>query len=230
MYEDASCTRNFPPGVGNRTGLATPLLLPQSSLEYIHLHVYDPSKKYNPPYITAHQLCFWAFAFIRAPLPSWIARTEGTLFYKNILLSSCSWDLWSYSFCTHLWSCDQWSCVWQRIIDIIVYLLFFGGCWGSTAIGFWSWFLIGTMLQLWLLFGMRGVGRGNKGGEQVQSNCLAWFVVDLGQAPVLVVALQQQGCWLSSRLIGCWWLHITLVCFCWIQDLVWSVTSWERRG
>ncbi len=55
-----------------------------------------PPKKYNPPYILAHQLCFRAFAFIRAPLSSRIMRTIGTLSYKSILLSSCSWDLFSY--------------------------------------------------------------------------------------------------------------------------------------
>jgi hypothetical protein len=46
------------------------------------------------------------------------------------------------------------------------------------------------MLQLWLLFGIGGFGCGSKDGEQVQNNCLAWFVVGMGQALVLVVALQ----------------------------------------
>jgi hypothetical protein len=52
--------------------------------------------------------------------------------------------------------------------------------------------LIGIMLSLPLLFGMGGFGGGSKGGKQVQNNCLAWFVVGMGQTSVLVVALQQQ--------------------------------------
>jgi hypothetical protein len=36
----------------------------------------------------------------------------------------------------------------------------------------------------------RRCGCGNKGGERVQSNCLAWFFVEVGQTLVLVVALQ----------------------------------------
>ncbi len=49
------------------------------------------------------------------------------------------------------------------------------------------------MLQLWLLFKMEVVEHGSTGGEQVQSNCLAWFVVGMGQTLVLMVALWQQG-------------------------------------
>ncbi len=94
---DAGCTGKFSPGVRNRTDLtAIHLTLPAThaapgSLEYIYIHMsMIPPKKYNPPYIVAHQLCFWAFEFVRAPLPSWIARTIGTLSYRNILLSSHS--------------------------------------------------------------------------------------------------------------------------------------------
>ncbi len=68
------------------------------SSTYIHMSMIPP-KKYNPPYIVAQQLCFWAFTFIRAPLPSRTARTVGILSYKNILFSSCSGGLLSYSFC-----------------------------------------------------------------------------------------------------------------------------------
>ncbi len=49
------------------------------------------------------------------------------------------------------------------------------------------------MLQLRLLFVMGDVGPEKIGGKQVQSNCLAWFVVGVGQTLVLVVALWQQG-------------------------------------
>ena len=62
------------------------------------------------------------------------------------------------------------------------------------------------MLQLWLLFGMGGVGRGNKGGKRVQRNCLAWFVVGVGQTLVLVVA-PTTG--LSIELMSDWLLMIT---------------------
>jgi hypothetical protein len=55
---DAGCTVNFPPGVGNGTGLtAIHLTLPAThdapgltTVHIIHPHVYDPSKKY----ITLH--------------------------------------------------------------------------------------------------------------------------------------------------------------------------------
>ncbi len=93
---DAACTGNFPPGVGNWTGLTAihltllPLMLPQGSLEYIYPHVYDPSKKIQPSIHGSSPALFWAFAFIRAPLPSQIARTVGTSSSRNILLSSCS--------------------------------------------------------------------------------------------------------------------------------------------
>jgi hypothetical protein len=50
------------------------------------------------------------------------------------------------------------------------------------------------MLQLWLLFEIGGFGHGYKDGKQVQNNCIAWFVMGVGQMSVLVVALQQQGC------------------------------------
>jgi hypothetical protein len=77
MYVDASCFRNLPPGFGVQTDLAAiyptppPLTLPRGYGESTHAHVYGlASKKYNPPYITTHQLCFGAFPHPHQSHPS----------------------------------------------------------------------------------------------------------------------------------------------------------------
>ncbi len=53
-------------------------------------------KKYNPPYSTTNQLCFrhaFSHGLIRAPLPSWILQTVGTLSYNYIrrVVHSSNW-------------------------------------------------------------------------------------------------------------------------------------------
>ncbi len=82
-----------------------PKILTFSSVYYSPRKIYNTHanatlvKKniYNPPYSTTHQLCFRhafsAHGLIRAPLPSWILRTVGTLSYNYIrrVVHSSNW-------------------------------------------------------------------------------------------------------------------------------------------
>jgi hypothetical protein len=65
-----------------------PVLHPPRSLVHPHPCGIAPLKKIQPPILNNPPALVWVLALIRAPLPSWISQTVGTLLYSCIRCSS----------------------------------------------------------------------------------------------------------------------------------------------
>ncbi len=107
-------TPNFPASTSPPEGFSTP----HTMWHRHHLKKIWPLVFNNPPAL------FRVLPLIRAPLPSLISQTVGTLLYSCIRHTFHSWGLKSSFVCGCLWNSAQWSCIWLRIIYRLFVLLF----------------------------------------------------------------------------------------------------------
>jgi hypothetical protein len=125
-----------------------PVLHPPRDLVLPHPYGIDTAQnKIRPPILNNPRALFWVLSLIRAPLPSRISQTIGTLLYSCIRRAFHSWGLKSSFICGRWWSSAQWSCVWLRIIYRLFGLPFWRDWWYSSAIGCLPWCWYDTTLR-----------------------------------------------------------------------------------
>ncbi len=140
-----------------------------------------PPKKIQPSVLYNSSALFSDFStLIRAPLPSWIARTAGTLFYRYISPSVHFWGLLFFYFGVGGWSYGQWPCVQPCIGGIISYFLYSFGWSGLIANWCQLQYGINTTQQPQLSCWNACVSHESRGPEQVWSSCLVWHCGGVG--------------------------------------------------
>ncbi len=116
----------------------------------------------------------------RAPLPSPIVRTVGTLFHRYKYPEVHFWGLWSSYFGVDGWSYGRWPCFKPHIGGIILYLLYSFGWLGLIAKWCWLQYWIDTTWQSQLLYWCACILHECRGVKQVRSSYLVWHCGGVG--------------------------------------------------